>query len=490
MIPFISLHQVVPYFNQSLYPIPVDWQINKGEIWSVLGNNGSGKSTLADIIRGKTRLKKGDIHYHYFEEIKRGNPSEFLWPGKYIHLVGFETVNSISNFKGTYYQQRFNSQDADLSPKVSEVLNPDNVKISENLKLLKIDYLLNNKLIELSSGEQRKLVIAKILSEDPRMLIFDNPFFGLDKESRENLNEIFSILNKEGIQLIFLIPSASTMPACTTHVLKITGNNIQQKKNSEKITFFATEFSKKRKTKNESTIFKNVANSPFSDVVKMDDIRISYGERIINSSINWHIKKGEKWALLGPNGSGKSTLLSYIFADNPQAYAKKLALFDRRRGTGESIWDIKKHIGFISSEMHLYYRKDISCLEVVESGFFDSIGIYRSCDSEQEKMAKNLVDELSINHLINRSFLKVSSGEQRLVLLARALVKNPELLILDEPFNGLDDKNKNRCSIVIDLYCSQPDKTLIFVTHFRNEIPDCINLFMELKKINNPIITG
>ena len=213
----------------------------------------------------------------------------------------------------------------------------------------------------------------------------------------------------------------------------------------------------------------------------MENVDISYGAQIIRKGVNWVIKKGEKWALLGPNGSGKSTLLSYIFADNPQAYAKNLSLFGRKRGSGESIWEIKSRIGFTSSEMHLYYRENVPALSVVASGFFDSIGLFRKCTGKQLAIVHQMFEQLEISPLKGTPFLKLSSGEQRLVLFARSLVKNPELLILDEPFHGMDTRKKQLCRQIVESYCSQPDKTLIYVTHRREEIPDCIDRFMELR---------
>jgi molybdate transport system ATP-binding protein len=224
----------------------------------------------------------------------------------------------------------------------------------------------------------------------------------------------------------------------------------------------------------------SIPESKEKEVVGMNNIEISYGKQIINNGIDWKIEKGQKWALMGPNGSGKSTLLSYIFADNPQAYSKNLTLFGYKRGTGESIWDIKKRIGFTSSEMHLYYRENVSCLKVVESGFFDSIGLYRNCTKEQTRIAAYFFEVLSINHLKERSFLKISAGEQRIVLFARSLVKNPELLILDEPFHGLDDENKQLCKQLVESYAKQTGKSLIFVTHCQEEIPNCVTHFLKL----------
>jgi len=485
MEPFISLHHILPRLEESPFTQPINWTIKKGEIWTVLGNNGSGKSVLTDTIRGRWQLDEGEIRYHFYDRLKQQDPKKYFGPTQLIKLISFESAHSVSKFKGMYYQQRFNSQDADLSPFVSELFPGESEKketARQIIRLLKIEKLLNQRLIELSSGELRKLVIAKTLLTKPQLLIIDNTFAGLDSDARKLINEIFPLLKNQGIQLIFLAPSIPDVPNCTTHILEITEGKIavtiktKRELNAEKIP------TQHELTKVNWDLIPSDSTANFDELVEMKDIKISYGTRIINSEINWKVKTGEKWALLGSNGSGKSTLLSYIFADNPQAYAKNLSLFGHRRGTGESIWDIKKHIGFISSELYLYYRKNLACLEIVESGFFDSIGLYRKCNSEQQQTATYILDKLGLAHLGKRSFLKISSGEQRLVLFVRALVKNPDLLVLDEPFQGLDETNKQRCTSIIESYCSQARKSLIFVSHYREEIPACVNKFMELKK--------
>ena len=208
---------------------------------------------------------------------------------------------------------------------------------------------------------------------------------------------------------------------------------------------------------------------------------LPHNNRVILKDIYLSFFYGAKIGIVGLNGSGKSTLLSYIFADNPQGYSLPIWLFDRKRGSGESIWDIKKRIGYTSSEMHLYYRENVPCIKVVQSGFFDSVGLYRKCSEEQTERALQLMQELGIAHLADKPFLRVSAGEQRMLLFARALVKNPQLLILDEPFHGMDVANKQRCLKMISRFAAQPDKSLIFVTHYRKEIPECVTNVLELK---------
>jgi molybdate transport system ATP-binding protein len=285
---------------------------------------------------------------------------------------------------------------------------------------------------------------------------------------------------KNGVQILFLIPVLRDIPACTTHVLYLDNcSPIFQGKYSDFKNVVPSE-SVVIEKKFDFSKLSLLMHLEYQNVVKMEELDINYETIVYQKGINWTIKKGEKWALSGPNGSGKSTLLSYIFADNPQAYGKPLYLFDKKRGSGESIWDIKKRIGFTSSEMHLYYLENVPCISVVESGFFDSIGLFRKCSPSQAALAESLMDYLGLSELKNVSFLNVSSGEQRLLLFARALVKNPELLILDEPFHGLDYGKKQLCLSMINDYAIQAEKTLIFVTHYKEEIPACVTNIKRL----------
>jgi molybdate transport system ATP-binding protein len=412
MKPFISLQNVEPLIYASPFRAPLNWEMNEGEVWSIIGRNGSGKSFFAKVLAGEYNLRQGKILYSFDYDDFGDEKLENVSSKKAIKIITFNSVFSVADFKGSYYQQRFNSTENELSPLVSDLF-PGNVQLELEpvFDILNIEKIWSRRLMQLSSGELRKLLIAKALKDQPRLLVLDHPFSGLDGTSRRQLDDFFYALKRNGLQLIFIVPSRPEMPTCTTHVLQLKNGQIAFSGN---ITSFSDNW--QSLTKEPTTIDWQIfpASIPDSneEVVNMNDIEISYGNRIINNHINWHINKGEKWALLGPNGSGKSTLLSYIFADHPQAYSKDLRLFGRKRGTGESIWDIKKRIGFTSSEMHLYYRQNVSCLKVIASGFFDTIGLFRQCSKEQINIAEYLMNVLQIEYLKERSFLNISSGEQ------------------------------------------------------------------------------
>ena len=309
------------------------------------------------------------------------------------------------------------------------------------------------------------------------MMVFDNPYIGLDEATRELMEEVFETLVKQGTQLLCLVADARDIPRSTTHLLHLDACK----------TVYAGPIKNYTIPVVTEPVFTpylfesmQLGSEDYQAAVDMKKVCIQYEGLVFQPDVTWRIQKGEKWALLGPNGSGKSTLLSYIFADNPQAYSLPIWLFDRKRGSGESIWDIKKRIGYTSSEMHLYYRENVPCLKVVQSGYFDSVGLYQRPTDSQTKQALLLMQSLGIAHLADKPFLRVSAGEQRVLLFARALIKNPQLLILDEPFHGMDSVNKKRCLKLIDEFAQQTNKSLIFVTHYRSEIPACVSHVYEL----------
>jgi len=194
--------------------------------------------------------------------------------------------------------------------------------------------------------------------------------------------------------------------------------------------------------------------------------------------VNWTVRRGERWALLGPNGSGKTTLLSLLAGDHPQAYANDVRLFGRRRGTGETIWDVKRNVGLLSPEFHLYFTEPLNAFDTAATGFHDAL-VYRPITTEQKQAIQRLFDEFRLTPLAEKRFSRLSTGEQRQVLLVRALVKSPPLLILDEPFQGLDAVAIERAKTWLNENLTK-DQTLIFVTHYAEEIPSCVTRTFRL----------
>jgi molybdate transport system ATP-binding protein len=220
----------------------------------------------------------------------------------------------------------------------------------------------------------------------------------------------------------------------------------------------------------------------FSVAIKMVGTNVTYNDRKILDNINWEVKKGECWSVSGHNGSGKSTLLSLVNGDNPQAFANEIYLFDRKKGTGETIWEIKQKIGYVSPELHHYFDAAATCFEVVASGLFDTIGLFKKLSTKQRAIVNQWMELLRIYAFDKRLFKQLSNGEQRLVLLARALVKNPPLLILDEPCQGLDQEVAAQFITLINDICVHMKKTLVYVSHYKEEIPPCVTYTLQLEQ--------
>lgn len=480
----ISIEDVVPRLPELRFSTPLNWEIEEGQQWAVIGPNGAGKTLVADIMQRKFAIKEGEVSFGYEGEVS-----------DLIKSIAFKDIYSLTDCRNSYYQQRWHSTETDEVPTIEDILK-ENMDVPDShavLSLFGIEDILPKKLIFLSSGELRKFLIVRTLLKHPRILILDNPFIGLDASSRKILVEMLRQMTKlRGVQVILLVSNPDDIPEMITHVLPVFNRTCFPAESREAFLNNSGLISRlfPSEDKQQLSGFADVklpvdeAKEPSKHDVtfRMERVVIKYGARTILKELDWEVKNGEKWALFGPNGAGKSTLLSLIYADNPQSYANTLYLFDKKRGSGESIWDIKKRIGYVSPEMHLYYMENVPSINIVASGFFDSIGLFRTCSERQQAIALEWMRVFGIAGLRDRSFLTLSSGEQRLVLLARAFVKDPDLIILDEPLHGLDVSNKKKAAGIIEQFCSRPGKTLIYVTHYPHELPACVEKRFELVK--------
>ena len=471
---------------------PVEFTALDGEHIAIVGCNGGGKTMLADILIGRHPLLMTSPEYDF-------SPSTRELAADNIVYITFRDCYGGDNDTTYYLQQRWNQHDIDEStPTAGSLLeeaysltgkdSPERREMQSHIyELFGLKALLDKYIILLSSGELRKFQLAKALMATPRILIMDNPFIGLDTTTRQQLAILLSALSKEqNLQIILILAKTDDIPPFITHVVEV--NNMVVGKKCTLSDYMGKKVGRRQHvlTEDKANAIISLPNSDdeynTSKVVDMRNVSIRYGERTILDSLNWVVNNGERWALCGDNGSGKSTLLSLICADNPQSYACDITLFDRPRGTGETIWDIKKHIGYVSPEMHRAYNKDLPAIRIVASGLKDSVGLYVKPTDEEYETCKWWMDIFGIGKLHDRTFLSLSSGEQRLVLLARAFVKDPELLILDEPLHGLDDNNRQMVKEIITAFCQRRNKTLIMVSHYEEEIPECVTKRLRLHR--------
>ena len=449
----------------------ISFSLTEDDCLAIVGPVGSGKTTLAKALSGRL-FRTGSVYFK--SRTNRVHPSILLVEQQH-HF------KNRSNMQDFYLQQRFNSADSGDAYTIREELShEDEVSLGYWLGFFMLDHLRDKPLVTLSNGENKRLQLVKSVLRDPDWLILDNPFLGLDAEGREILSTCLEKLRENSVQFI-LINSPAALPACVNRVMYLEEGRVTW---DGPISTYES-FRRVDKFVFNHTVMDDLIKSAqvyetFQQAVHMNDVTIAYGEKVILSGIHWEVNSGARWALSGPNGAGKSTLLSLITADNPQAYSQDIILFDRKRGTGESIWDIKKRIGYVSPELHVYFREPANVFNVVGSGLFDTLGVYKKISEDQHKRIALWLGVFGISHLSQRMFQQISTGEQRMVLLARALVKNPPLLILDEPCQGLDEEQIHRVKEILNYICSNSQTTLIYVSHYSSDIPDCVNQYFKL----------
>jgi molybdate transport system ATP-binding protein len=432
----------------------------QGEVWAVTGENGS---ALSDLLR---RLLDRDAawvsHRHPFR--------------------------NLSHTTDLYYQQRFNSCDSEDSQTVAEYLriaadghDTDPAQLTHIESVLRLGSLLNEQLIKLSNGETRRVLIAEAWAKRPRIMLLDHPFTGLDAANRSTLPDILREVAATGTAIL-MATGPFDIPDGVDRVAVVKEGRVAAMLDRKAFRPEEYEFGHEIRIDAETlaSLINRDRKGNFHTIIHMQGVHIAYEGREILHDINWTVLPGERWALTGPNGAGKSTLLSLVMGDNPQAYANDIILFDRKRGTGESIWDIKRHTGFVSPEFYQYFPTNMPCLHVIESGFFDTVGLFRPSHPDLEEICKRWMKLFHIAQHADKLFSLVPPDVQRLCLLARALVKNPTLLVLDEPTQGLDGSQQRFFIRLIDEVCGRSDVSVVYVSHYRDHIPKAVTKEIRL----------
>jgi molybdate transport system ATP-binding protein len=478
-----------------------DWAFARNQQWAVVGENGSGKSLFARALAGKLPVVHGEIRYHFR---LRGR---YRWrPEAAVAQVSFEQQKlyagnapsaarwfSLENENAATVRQ-FLSKDSveDLNP--FEVIRRSRASVAafasrlrRVLGLLAIASLLDRTLLSLSNGEMRKVLLARALLRRPRLLVLDDPFTGLDVAFRAHLKAILeALMRHRSFHLLLIVSHPDELPRGITHVLCVDrcevvaqGPRSAMLKHPRVRRLFGTAARRAvRRLPTAAAAGRRVATA--AELVRLEDVTVRYGQQAILHNVDWTVRRGEHWAVLGPNGSGKSTLLSVIIGDHPQAYANKVRVFGRQRGSGEDIWSLKRRIGHVSPELHLHFPATQGCLETVVSGLHDTNGCLQPITPRQSRVARRCLARLGLADCEERTLGSLSAGMQRMVLLARALVKSPDLLVLDEPCQGLDLAHRVQFLKAVESLIAAGVSTVIYVTHRQDEIPRGVRRVLRL----------
>ena len=460
----------------------------QGEHWAVYGDSGKSLTGLLETLLGKTLLSQGHLLTPFADEYvaKQNLAGQVHSFRDLIALVSQDyPIRNKAGLQNFYYQQRFNSADVHDTITVGSYLHsipamrkgpwtPEKVA-----QLLRLNHLLDASLLMLSNGETRRLSLAVGLLRQPLLYLMDQPLTGLDQESRAAFGDFLAACIHANIHVLLTTTSAE-IPAQITHIAYLKDSKALQ-------TWNRTQYAPQIKPTpihswDLSPVLPILSSYPVysGSVVSLEGVSIRYGQTLILDKINWNIQSGERWRLKGKNGSGKSTLISLLIGENPQSYSQNFYLFGKKRGSGESIWELKKPIGFVAPELSRYFPRNQSLRKVILSGLFDTLGLFKSVTPEQEALAQTWMETFQLQDLKETYFFELSLAQQRWALLARALIKKPQLLILDEASQGLDEQQRELFKNTLQDLLLRLPATIIYVSHYEEDVPPCVNLELVL----------
>lgn len=446
------------------------WRINRGEQWAVLGPNGAGKTVLASIISGEQT--------HFSGHCDRSGA--LITEG--TAYVGFERARSLIARDRKLDVSEFNPEAGDRGTTVADLLpRPvDAATCDAWIQRLEMTSFLDRGLRYISTGQMRKALLASAILSHPGLLILDSPLDGLDAGSRDILASALEKLLQSDQSVLLLAREMDDIPQHCSHVLVLdSGRIVAAGPRAAVLDDPAVRQIMRPETLPLRALpppaARDYALAADSDLIRLRGVEVSYGDTRILHDINWTFAAGDHCCISGPNGCGKTTLLGLITGDNHKAYGQDVELFGRRRGSGESVWEIKQKFGQVDTLLQLTFSRGMRVVEVVTSGFFDSVGLFDDWTGSQRDIAQSWLDALGLAPISNEAFDALSFGMQRMVLLARAMVKSPRILVLDEPTLGLDGHHRELLLRALAHIVAASDTQLLFVSHSPGELPACIN---------------
>lgn len=465
---------------------PVSLTLRTGECWVVTGPNGSGKSVLTEILAGLRSPTSGYVRW------KAPRP-----PSDDAAVVSFEALERVISAERRNDESSIMHGRVDPGRSVREFLaeeagDPQSDRTAALARRFGLDGLYDRGLRFLSTGELRKTLLAAALAREPALLVLDEPYDGLDARSRRELVGLVEGACSPDRCVLVVANRRRDIPACATHEVELSAGELRScgpRGSPAGRSFPAGPIfpAAVRGNGDEDDRLRPVAALPSpgppagsQPIVVMRDVRLAYGDTQVLAGVDWQVRYNDRWMITGPNGSGKSTLLSLITADNAKAYGQHIEIFGRRRGSGESVWEIKRRIGIVSGDLQLAYPLRTTVEETVLSGFHDSIGLYERPGGYEREIARRWIAQVGLGGWEDRRLRELSFGMRRMLLVARAVVKSPDILIADEPCQGLDDHHAAQVLDLLDTIGNLHDHCMLYVTHDPAERLGCITHTLEL----------
>lgn len=471
---FIELTDITAAYQVTPVLQNINWHWEKGQQWAIIGGNSAGKTTIAHLLTDQLRPQAGQLRRH-----------KKLAEGHNIAHVSFELQRQLMVHDKRFddSEVREDAFDAGTTVRMAILQNqPENSEFSSLTRQCGVDAILDRGIRFISTGESRKTLIARALYQHPALLIIDNPYEGMDRQSQWDFRQLIEQLLVSDLPIVLLLQQLEDLPDQVDHILWLEQGHVKACGQRDAVL---KQLHQQPTSQQQTMTLPPPLNRDYEvnqelPLLALHKVNVSYGDKKILHDINWTMHYGQHCCISGPNGAGKSTLLSLLCGDNQKAYGQDISLFGQRRGSGESIWDIKQKFGVVSTAIQLNHIQRMGVAEVVASGLYDSVGLYQQCSSKERAIALQWLQLIGLQDIARQHFKQLSFGQQRLALLARAMVKCPLVLILDEPCIGLDSEHRQKILYLIDQIANRGDCHILYVSHSSGEMPTCINQKLSL----------
>ncbi|CCG81244.1 Uncharacterized ABC transporter ATP-binding protein C323.04 [Taphrina deformans PYCC 5710] len=453
-------------------------RIEPEHAWIITGPLGSGKTTILDTIRGKNWVDPKSVQHPFLQKK--------LWPTDVIKMLDSRVTTTGGS---AYYSERYHSRredDSSLREWLSMGRKAENTDelVMDAAQRLGLVELLDASTMNLSNGQSKRATIARVLLDEPEVLLLDEPYVGLDVRARENLNNVLGHLHKSGdTKLVLAIRPMDKIPPWATHVLWMNSDGTTRYVGPAPEILPELEADLSTRVAHIKAEQEAYGSGTGEVLVDLKNVNVAYWGKDVLKQVDWTIRAGEKWLLSGSNGSGKTTLLAMILGDHPKAYANEIYLFGRRRSTrdGRSVFELQREMGHTSPELHKHFPLYRTAKQCIQSAFGESFHPPRQLDASQTQKVNDVVAYFNLEQHLDSKMSDLSPALQRLFLLVRALVKKPKIVVLDEPFAGMDDSMIHRAKMYINEEV-KGDQAVLFVTHYEDEVPASVTRVLTLDK--------
>jgi molybdate transport system ATP-binding protein len=460
----------------------ITWQLKPGERWALLGENGAGKTQLLKLL-------SGDI----WPTPTRANPAARIYRAGRQAVELLDAKQRIAYLGGErqdkYVRYAWNLRVRDLIATglhrtdllLLPVTRAQAKQVTATLRVCGIQRLALREFLSLSYGEKRLALLARALVQRPDWLLLDEVYNGLDAEYRRRIDSVLASARANGQSWIATAHRAMDVPPGTRSLLELSEGQIQRLARMS-----AAEFERLRARAGESASrAARRRHRPRSTpaharvLLRLSNVDLYVGYRAVLRALNWQLRQGEHWSVFGANGAGKSSFLKLLYGDLSPALGGKI----ERPGypAGTPIFEWKQRVGYVSPELQSLYAIDVEVLELVASGRHSSIGLAAPMTAGDLKSARAWLAFFKLRNLAKRRPRELSYGQLRRVLIARAMAADPKILLLDEPFTGLDPVQRAAMKRLLERLMRR-QVTIVAAVHHAEDLPRGMTRVLHLHK--------